>query len=77
MEKTSAKVKRWGNSFGVILPKSLIENQKIREGMEIELVVKPLNKTKVEDIFGILKGKIKRSTADLLKEVDEDFGNNE
>ena len=77
MEKTSAKVKKWGNSFGIILPKFLIENQKLREGMEIEIIVKPLNKTKVGDIFGILKGKIKRSTEDLLKEVDEDFGNNE
>jgi hypothetical protein len=31
------------------------------------------NKTKVKDIFGILKGKLKRDTDELLKEVDNDF----
>jgi len=31
------------------------------------------NKMKGKDIFGLLKGKLKRSTEDILKEVDEDF----
>mgnify|MGYP001572606249 FL=1 len=73
MEKINATVKKWGNSFGIILPKNVIETQELKEGSDIELIIHPKNKTKVKDIFGILKGKIKRDTADLLKEVDRDF----
>lgn len=77
MEKVNATVKKWGNSFGIILPKDIVKSQDIREGSNIEVMIQSKNKTKVKDIFGILKGKIKRDTADLLREVDEDFGNNE
>ena len=33
------------------------------------------DKTTAKDIFGILKGKIKKDTDALLKEVDKDFEN--
>ncbi|MBI2452544.1 AbrB/MazE/SpoVT family DNA-binding domain-containing protein [Candidatus Pacearchaeota archaeon] len=77
MEKLNAIVKKWGNSFGIVLPKKLVEKERIKEGIEITITISPKNKTKVKDIFGILKGKIRRGTAELLKEVDEDFGKNE
>lgn len=77
MEKVNATVKKWGNSFGIILPRNVIESQELKEGSNINIIIQPKNITKVKDIFGILKGKIKRNTADLLKEVDEDFGNSE
>ena len=77
MEKVNVVVKKWGNSFGIILPKDLIESQELKEGSNIEVIIQPKNITKVKDIFGIMKGKLKRDTADLLREVDEDFGNNE
>lgn len=73
MEKINATVKKWGNSFGIILPKDLIESQKLREGSNIDIVIQPRNKTKVRDIFGILKGKLKRDTGEVLREVDLDF----
>ncbi|MBS3076718.1 AbrB/MazE/SpoVT family DNA-binding domain-containing protein [Candidatus Pacearchaeota archaeon] len=73
MEKTIVRVKRWGNSFGIVLPKTVIDNQQLKEGTEIEVLVQAKNKTKVKDVFGIMKGKIKRDTESLLKEVDRDF----
>jgi len=77
MEKIEATVKKWGNSFGIILPSEIVKNKNLKEGIRIDVFIQEKNKTKVKDIFGILKGKIKRDTEDLLKEVDEDFGNNE
>ncbi len=77
METANVKVKKWGNSFGIILPKEIINNQGIKEGVEIEVSIRPKHKTKAKDIFGILKGKLKRDTDDLLKEVDRDFEKNE
>lgn len=73
MEKANVKIKKWGNSFGVILPRDIINNQRLKEGSTIEIIVQAKNKTKVKDIFGILKGKLKRDTDELLKEVDRDF----
>ena len=73
MEKVNVVVKKWGNSFGIILPKDLIESQELKEGSNIEVVIQPKNITKVKDIFGIMKGKLKRDTAEVLKEVDKEL----
>lgn len=73
MEKTSLRVRKWGNSFGVILPR-VIANQPVHEGMEIEVTLQPKNKTKVKDVFGMLKKELRNvDTAKALKEVDETF----
>jgi len=73
METINTKVKKWGNSFGIILPADIVRNNEIREGTDIEVRINTKNKTKARDIFGILKGKLVRDTGDLLKEVDRDF----
>jgi len=77
MENVNVKVKKWGNSFGIILPANIVKQNKIREGTNIEVRLITKNKTKAKDIFGILKGKLTRDTDDLLKEVDRDFEKNE
>ncbi len=35
--------------------------------------MKSKNKTKVRDIFGILKGKLKKDTEELMKETDREL----
>ncbi len=35
-----AKVKRWGNSVGVVLPKKLVAEEGLREGEEVEVTVR-------------------------------------
>jgi len=77
MENINTKVKKWGNSFGIILPAEIIKQNKIKEGTNIEIRLTTKNKTKARDIFGILKEKLTRDTDDLLKEVDRDFEKNE
>ena len=77
METTNAKVKKWGNSLGIIIPKNVLDNENIEEGSEIEISVRSKNKTKVKDIFGILKGKLKRDTDVVLAEVDKELDSND
>lgn len=38
MAKT--KIKSWGNSLGVILPKALIDAEELKEGEEVEITVR-------------------------------------
>lgn len=35
-----SKLKRWGNSYGVIVPKELIEKEGIKEGELVEISVR-------------------------------------
>jgi antitoxin component of MazEF toxin-antitoxin module len=49
------KIRKWGNSYGVLLPKELLEKEKItKDSRVIITLTKPLL---IKDIFGTLKGK--------------------
>lgn len=51
-----AKVRRIGSSLGVLIPKQMIENKKIKEGEEIELSLLKRRKELISKAFGIAKG---------------------
>ena len=56
-ELFKAKVRKVGTSLGILIPKEVIEEQKIKEGQEIELNL--MRRKKIEEIermFGIAKG---------------------
>jgi len=77
METINVKVKKWGNSLGVVLPRDILNNENIEEGSDIEISVRAKHKTKVKDIFGMLKGKLTRDTDEVLREVDLELNPND
>lgn len=72
METKDVKVKKWGNSYGIIIPKDIVEKQDIKEGVTVSVNIQIKNKTKAKDIFGILK-EVLGDTEKLMKEVDKDL----
>ncbi len=56
------KIKCWGNSLGVVLPKALVDQEELREGEEVEITVR-----KIADIRSI-RGKY--PFKDLQREKD-------
>lgn len=60
---TKSKVKRWGNSLGIVLPKALVEEEGLKEGEEVEVTVR-----KISDVRA-LRGKY--PFEDLQHEKDE------
>ena len=40
---SKSKLKRWGNSFGVLIPKALVEQEGLKEGEEVEISVRRLD----------------------------------
>ena len=64
----NVKTKKWGNSIGVIIPSETIEklNIKPEETITIEVTKK---ENVLEEMFG--KGKFKKPTAQILKEIRE------
>lgn len=72
MEQINVKLKKWGNSYGVLLPMKVIEKENLKEGKEITVTVRPREMTRVRDVFGILKKELKNvDTKKALREVDK------
>ena len=53
------KIKKWGNSLGVILPKEVVDKEKFKENEKVMINI--VKEADLSDIFGSLKGKIKMS----------------
>ncbi|MBS3101093.1 AbrB/MazE/SpoVT family DNA-binding domain-containing protein [Candidatus Woesearchaeota archaeon] len=75
MFKSQAKLKAWGNSIGVVLPKEALKEEGLAINDEVEIILtKKTNSLK--DAFGKLKNfkaKSDKSTEQLLKEIDEEL----
>lgn len=79
MEKVNLKVRKWGNSFGVVLPKRVVDTQQLDEGTEITITIEPQNKMTVADVMKLgeqlgLDKKLKNvNTQKALDEIDNEF----
>jgi len=62
---TKTKIREWGNSLGVIIPKDIVIREELRANDEITITIS--KKENLEDFFGQGKGRIK----DAQKEKDE------
>jgi len=63
--QTKTKIREWGNSFGVVIPRELV----IKEGFKANdrIIIRIDKKQNLEEFFGKGKGKIK----DAQKEKNE------
>lgn len=53
---TKAIVRKWGNSYGVIIPKEIMERQKIKENDEIEVFL--VKEADISHTYGTLPRKM-------------------
>lgn len=51
--KVQTILRKWGNSMGIVIPKDIIEKEKLREGEEVTVIIE--NKNDLNVIFGSLK----------------------
>ena len=72
MIEIKTKLRKWGNSFGVVVPQKAIENTGAREGEEVIILFKT-QKVDLKKLFG--KHKFSKSTDQLMKEMDEELYN--
>lgn len=72
MLEVEAKVRKWGRSFGVVIPKDKVKEEGIKENETIKLLI--TKKTNVlRETFGTMK--FKRSTQEILDESDREDWN--
>ena len=74
MVTIESRVRKWGNSLGVIIPKDVAEKEHLMEDQKITLVILKNNQT-VRKTFGLLKGKLKKSTQQLMDEARKELYN--
>ena len=48
-------VKKWGNSVGILLPKEIVEKEKLK--VDEKIFIEVVKKANLTHIFGSLKGK--------------------
>ncbi len=72
MAEIESKLQKWGNSFGVVIPKKVVAENKLKEGDEIEIImIKKEKRNILRESFGTVK--FKKSTEQMMKETDEEL----
>lgn len=64
-----ARIRKWGNSFGVMLPRSFLKEKDL--SVNEEVLVELNKKRNLERLFGICH--FKRSTKEIMKEIKEGY----
>ena len=72
MIEIKSKLRKWGNSYGIIVPGRVVENTGVKEGEEVTILFKT-NKVDLRKLFG--KHKFSKPTDQLMKEMDEELYN--
>jgi hypothetical protein len=62
----TVKIRKWGNSLGVILPKEMVKTQKLKAGQEVSISV--FKKIDPKEIFGIVPGFKNVDTKKIMRE---------
>lgn len=60
------EVRKWGNSFGVTIPKEVVRREQIRENQHVRVLILKDNE-KMRQSFG-MAGKVFKKTAQELKD---------
>ena len=71
MIEINTKLKRWGRSFGIIIPMDTVRENNLKENEELKLVLTKRENPFLEN-FGVLKGKMKKTTKHILDESDKE-----
>ena len=65
--------KKWGNSLGVVIPKEILDNEGVAEDDEVTVMIMKTKKSTLRDMFGIAKRKSKKTTQQIMDEIDEGY----
>ncbi len=63
------RLKKWGNSFGVVVPVEVIEKEKMRENEKVSLIILKNGEKALKETFGIAKGKIHKTGQEFKDEA--------
>ena len=72
MIEIKTKLRKWGNSLGIVVPQKKLEKEHMKEGEEVRaFLIKKSNVLK--ETFGTFK--FKKSTQQMVDEIDRELYN--
>ncbi|MEK6855181.1 MAG: hypothetical protein AABX73_03080 [Nanoarchaeota archaeon] len=71
MIEIKTKLRRWGNSFGIVVPQKAVEQTKAKEGDEIIILLKRKKNNVLREMFG--SHKFSKPVKQLMREMDEEL----
>ncbi len=75
MIQINGKLRKWGNSLGVIVPLSSVKSEGLKEGEEVKVLIGREQKRNIlRESFGTYKSK--KSIEQIMKEMDEELYDN-
>ena len=74
MIELRTKIRKWGNSFGVVVPQKAVLGEKVKEGDEVVILIKKDEEDNIlKEMFNTFK--FKKSTSKIMKEIDKELWN--
>jgi len=70
MMELRTKLRKWGNSFGIVVPQKIIIEENAKEGDEITILFKK-RKPNLRKLYGAHR--FDKPVEQLMKEMDEDL----
>ncbi len=75
MTVIETKVKKWGNSFGVVIPMEVIQKESIKEDECIRVMILRDSREAFKKTFGMGKGKLIKSGQQMKDELRKELYN--
>jgi len=72
MIEVEGKIRKWGRSLGVVIPKDMAKSEGLKENESIKMIIAKRENV-LRETFGSIK--FKKSTEEMLKESDKDLYN--
>lgn len=69
MTVIEAKIKKWGNSLGIIIPSETIVAKRLKENENIRIIIVKDSSKVLHETFGIGKGKLTKSGQQIKDEA--------
>ena len=73
MVMIETQIKKWGNSYGMILPKDIFRSEKLKVNQKIEIILVKDAKKILKETFGIGKGILKKSGQEIKDELRKEL----
>ena len=75
MSVVETKLRKWGNSFGVVIPMDVVEREGMKEDENVRIIVIKDSREAFRKTFGMLKGKLRKSSQQMKDELRKELYN--
>ncbi len=75
MSIVETRLRKWGNSFGVVIPMEIVEREGMKENTSVRIIVVPDSRKILRETFGMGKEKLHKSGQQIKDELRRELYN--